>query len=195
MKRVLNPGLSLWLSALYDVMVMLGSVHSQHTLFFLFRPLPGLKPTPRDMAHRRWDLPAGCFSSESVFCCDDFLINGSHEAPWRVCLERLENTETSKKKKKHSVLFSAEGNLLLNALCPGFLSSLQLFISLLNVPLFHCCQKMSTLLQLNLSAEHKLSDATHMPINHTTPNKKEARENTVGTLLALCMSYFGHVGM
>lgn len=100
MKRVLNPGLSLWLSALYDVMVMLGSVHSQHTLFFLFRPLPGLKPTPRDMAHRRWDLPAGCFSSQSVFCCDDFLINGSHEAPWRVCLERLENTETSKKKKK-----------------------------------------------------------------------------------------------
>lgn len=47
--------------------------------------------------------------------------------------------------------------------------------SLLNVPLFHCCQKMSTLLQLNLSAEPKLSDATHVPINHTTPNKKRGQ--------------------
>lgn len=33
------------------------------SLFFMFllRPLPGFKPTSRDMAHRRWDLPESCF--------------------------------------------------------------------------------------------------------------------------------------
>lgn len=58
-----------------SVFIYYGKTH-EHVLtvsFFLLRPLPGFKPTPRDMAHRRWDFSAG-----TVF---------SLQPPWTMIIE------------------------------------------------------------------------------------------------------------
>lgn len=57
---------------------------------FLFRPLPGFKPTPRDMAHRRWAAVYFPFSFSS----------------WGF-LERLVNTENLKIYNKYITFYSA----------------------------------------------------------------------------------------
>lgn len=171
--------------------VWLVILHFAHDALFLFvsrsRPLPGFKPTPRDMAHRRWDLPAGSFFN--LFFVLWWFPHKWHELWWCVCLERVVRAEKSNKSFKLN-----DFSIIYPKFCDhhGQLSASRFTTQVL----IHFCAFIKvSLTSFSFTWESKqLSDATHMLINHT-PKKKEGRENTDGTLLALSMSYFGHVGM
>lgn len=139
--------------------------------FSLVRPLPGFKPTPRDMAHRRWDVPAGWLCSYSgLFIC--------LWQPLRLTMSLVWTHRRKQKFTKRYIRVFTQENCY--------------FVTVVLWMLWSWAQKAKGDLWVSGAEETGFSDATHSLLGRIT--RIEALENTVQTLLTLFMSYFGQVG-